>query len=70
MSMHLCRKINASWLIRYGVDATTVDMLQGRCPASILARHYQAPDNTLKQRVMECVDKLMVEVVAPPRVRK
>jgi len=52
MEMHLCRKVFASWLIQSGIDSTTVDLLQGRVPQSILVRHYQAPDATLRQRVL------------------
>lgn len=52
------RKIFASWLIKEGIDATTVDMLQGRCPTSVLARHYQVPDSQLRNRVLDAVARL------------
>ena len=45
MNMRLCRKIFASWLVQSGIDSITVDMLEGRCPPSVLARHYQVPDS-------------------------
>jgi len=57
-NFHLTRKIFASWLIKSGIDPTTVDMLQGRCPSSVLAQHYQAPDSQLRNRVLDAVDKL------------
>lgn len=63
MDMHLCRKIFASWLInKSGIDSITVDMLQGRCPPSVLARHYQVPDSQLGNRVLDAVSKLQTEI--------
>lgn len=62
MNMRLCRKVFASWLIKEGIDAITVDMLQGRCPSSILARHYQTPPADLRDRVLDAVSKLDKEI--------
>jgi integrase len=62
MDMRLCRKIFASHLIQSGIDATTVDMLSGRCPPSVLARHYQVPTATLRQRVLDAVEKLEKQI--------
>jgi intergrase/recombinase len=53
-----CRKMFASYLIKSGIDANTVDMLQGRCPSSILLRHYQVPDLSLKDRVLTALHEL------------
>jgi hypothetical protein len=59
MEMHLCRKIFASWLInKSGIDSTTVDMLQGRCPQSVLVRHYQTPESNLSSRILDSLDRL------------
>jgi intergrase/recombinase len=60
--MCLCRKIFASWFIKSGIDSTTVDMLQGRCPPSVMARHYQAPSNDLKTIVLDSVASLQKEI--------
>lgn len=62
MNMCLCRRIFASWLIQSGIDSNTVDMLSGRVPSSVLARHYQTPDLSLGQRVLAAVDKLQKEI--------
>jgi intergrase/recombinase len=62
MNMRLCRKVFASWLIQSGIDSTTVDMLQGRCPPNILARHYQSPYSSLCNRVLDAVNALMKEI--------
>jgi intergrase/recombinase len=63
MDMRLCRKIFASWLIKEGIDSITVDMLQGRCSTSILARHYQSPPKDLRDRVLDAVEQLQREMV-------
>lgn len=61
--MRSCRKVYASWLIQSaGIDSITVDMLQGRCPPNILARHYQSPDSSLCNRVLDAVNALMEEI--------
>jgi Archaeal phage integrase len=58
MEMHLCRKVFASWLHKSGIPDITIDMLQGRCPKSVLAQHYIAPDSTLRQRVLDSISQL------------
>jgi hypothetical protein len=60
--MSWCRKIFTSHLIQSAIDANTVDMLQGRCPQSILLRYYQVPDSTLPIRVLTAVEKLRKEI--------
>ena len=61
--MGLCRKVYANWLIQSAaIDSLTVDMLQGRCPPNILARHYQSPDSLLCNRVLDAVNALMKEI--------
>jgi hypothetical protein len=66
MEMHLCRKIFASWLInKSGIDSTTVDMLQGRCPQSVLVRHYQTPESNLSSRVLDSLYRLQRTIEQP-----
>ena len=62
MNMRFCRRIFASWLIREGIDSTTVDLLSGRVPSSVLARHYLTPDSSLKNKVLEAVYELQREI--------
>ncbi len=63
MDMGLSRKVFASWLIaKSGIDSTTVDLLQGRCPPSVLARHYLVPESSLRLKVLDAVDKLKIEL--------
>jgi len=61
-NFRLTRKIFASHLIKSGIDSNTVDMLSGRCPANVLVRHYQSPDSTLRQKILDAIDKLQKEL--------
>lgn len=57
--MRFCRKIFATWLYRSGISEATINMLQGRCPPSILHQHYLASaDNSLRRDVLAAVEKL------------
>ena len=58
MDMRLCRKIHGSWLHQHGITAEEVDFLQGRISPSIFSRHYLTPDNSLRTRVIEALEKL------------
>jgi hypothetical protein len=44
MNMSYCRKIFATYLRTKGVEQETIDLLQGRIPKSVFARHYFRPD--------------------------
>ena len=44
MNMAYCRKIFATYLRNQGIEPETVDLLQGRTPKSVFARHYFRPD--------------------------
>jgi len=44
MRMSYCRKIFATHLRMNGVESEIIDILQGRAPKSIFARHYFKPD--------------------------
>jgi intergrase/recombinase len=63
MDMRLCRKIHGSWLHSHGCSTEEVDFLQGRVSPSVFGRHYLTPDNTLRQRVLDAVDKLQNEII-------
>jgi hypothetical protein len=55
--MRFCRKIFATWLYRSGISEATINMLQGRCPPSILHQHYLASaDSSLRHDVLIAVD--------------
>ena len=44
MNMAFCRKIFATYLRNNGNEQETIDLLQGRTPKSVFARHYFRPD--------------------------
>jgi intergrase/recombinase len=44
MNMAYCRKIFATYLRTQGIEQETIDLLQGRAPKSVFARHYYRPE--------------------------
>jgi hypothetical protein len=61
MDMYLTRKIFASWLRKEGIQPEVVDMLQGRVSQSVLTRHYLVPQSSLKDQVLDALNKLKEE---------
>lgn len=62
MRMSYCRKVFASHLRQSGIESEIVDLLQGRVPSSVFARHYFRPSASYKDRVLEAVSKLKKEI--------
>jgi intergrase/recombinase len=62
MQLKYCRKIYASYLRHKGIESEVVDLLQGRVPKSVFARHYFTPSLTYRDRVLECLYKLKQEI--------
>jgi intergrase/recombinase len=58
MDMYLTHKIFASWLRKEGIQPEIVDLLQGRVSQSILTRHYLVPQSSLKEDVLNALEKL------------
>jgi intergrase/recombinase len=58
MEMSLSRKLFASHLRQEGIQPEVVDMLQGRVSQSVLTRHYLVPQSSLKDQVLESMEKL------------
>jgi intergrase/recombinase len=62
MQMKYCRKIYASYLRQNGgIESEIVDLLQGRVPRTVFARHYFRPSadyrvlaalKTLRQKIL------------------
>jgi intergrase/recombinase len=44
MNMAYCRKIFATYLRTHGIEQEIIDLLQGRAPRSVFARHYFRPN--------------------------
>jgi hypothetical protein len=63
MNMAFCRKIFATYLRTQGIEQETIDLLQGRSPKSVFARHYFRPDfGEEKQKVIVCLGNLYREI--------
>lgn len=63
MNMAYCRKIFATYLRTHGIEQETIDLLQGRSPKSVFARHYFKPTFTEeKQKVTIRLENLYREI--------
>ena len=63
MQMKYCRKIYASYLRQAGIESEIVDLLQGRKPRAVFARHYSRPNADYKDRVLlDAVNKLQKKI--------
>jgi intergrase/recombinase len=64
LSFHMgyCRKIFASWLRQSGIAAETVDLLQGRVPRTVFARHYFTPSLEYRQKVLDISEQLKQQI--------
>jgi len=59
------RKIFATWLVSHGIEREFVDLLQGRTPTSIFARHYYRPDFAqYANKIKELLKQLQTEIEA------
>ena len=57
MNMHYCRKIYSSYLRQYaGIESEIIDLMQGRIPSTIFAKHYFRPN--LQQYTEKVLDAL------------
>jgi intergrase/recombinase len=62
-SLHLetsfCRKIFATYLKTQGIEQEIIDLLQGRAPKSVFARHYYRPNFTEeREKVIACHENM------------
>jgi intergrase/recombinase len=60
--MRFCRKVFASHLRLCNIQPEIVDMLQGRVSTSILTRHYLVPNNSLRDNVLDAIQKLEQQI--------
>jgi hypothetical protein len=59
MNMAYCRKIFATFLRTQGIEQETIDLLQGREPKSVFARHYFRPNFIEgKAKISICLENL------------
>jgi intergrase/recombinase len=62
MDMHYCRKIFASHLRQSGIESEIVDLLQGRVPKTVFARHYFTPSSDYRIKVLSALDRLRRDI--------
>jgi intergrase/recombinase len=58
MQLKYCRKIFASYLRQSGIESEIIDLLQGRVPKSVFARHYFTPSLIYRDKVLDALNKL------------
>jgi intergrase/recombinase len=63
--MSHCRKIFATHLRTKGVEQETIDLLQGRIPKSVFARHYFRADfERTQNKIRKSLNILQNEIAA------
>lgn len=66
MNMAYCRKIYATYMRKSGIEGEIIDLLQGRTPKSVFARHYFRPDFAVEmKRVVQTLQKFYQELSLP-----
>ncbi len=59
MNLGFTRKIFATYLYTNGIDSQTIDLLQGRLPKTVFARHYNRPNFEKEiEKVRACLNNL------------
>jgi intergrase/recombinase len=63
MQMKYCCKIYASYRRQSaGIESEVLDLLQGRVPKSVFARHYFRPSADYRAKVLCALDKLRRDI--------
>jgi hypothetical protein len=63
MNMSYCRKIFATFLRTQGIEQEIIDLLQGRAPKSVFARHYFKPNFTEeKEKITVWLENLYQQI--------
>ena len=62
--MHYCRKIFSSYLGQYaGIESEIVDLLQGRTPNTVFAKHYFRPNlQEYRQKALDALKELQLQL--------
>jgi hypothetical protein len=63
MRMSYCRKIFATYLRMDRIESETIDLLQGRIPKSVFARHYYRPDLN-NNRITKSINHLSKTIIS------
>jgi intergrase/recombinase len=63
LNINYCRKIFATYLRKHNVDPEIIDLLQGRIPKSVFAKHYYRPEIAVEfRRVREILSRMLVDL--------
>ncbi len=62
MKMGYCRKIFGTWLRQNGIESEFIDVLQGRVPSSIFAKHYYRPDEATISKARGLIKELQTKL--------
>jgi intergrase/recombinase len=63
MQMKYCRKIFGTWLRQNGIESEFIDVLQGRVPASVFAKHYYRPDHATIDKARKLIAELKTRLL-------
>ena len=64
MNMKYCRKIFGTYLRQNGIESEFIDVLQGRVPQSVFARHYYRPDQATIDKARKLIGELKTRLLA------
>jgi len=56
--MKYCRKIFGTYLRQNGIESEFIDVLQGRVPQSVFAKHYYRPDQATIDKTRKLITEL------------
>jgi hypothetical protein len=62
MQMKYCRKIFGTWLRQNGIESEFIDVLQGRVPQSVFAKHYYRPDQATIDKARKLITELRAKL--------
>jgi len=63
MNLKYCRKVFGTWLRQHGIESEFIDVLQGRVPATVFAKHYYRPDPATIDKVRLLLKELKATLV-------
>ncbi|MCI0557706.1 MAG: hypothetical protein MN733_04370 [Nitrososphaera sp.] len=62
MQMKYCRKIFGTYLRQNGIESEFIDVLQGRVPQSVFAKHYYRPDQATPDKAKQLIKELRTKL--------
>jgi intergrase/recombinase len=63
MQMKYCRKIFGTYLRQNGIESEFIDVLQGRVPQSVFAKHYYRPDQATTDKARTLIAELKTKLL-------